>query len=241
MGEWKRGKSTFLNVLLGQEVLPTDVLSSILIPIVIKYGQHDDQVKVYYNNGTKTELMTVEEFEEKYSFQPDSDFTREQTGISVLECPSPLLANGIEFIDTPGLNYSGEQNRIIDDYITMPPNAIIFLLSAQELLTRCEAEYINKLHFQHNIQNIFLLINRWDLVLKEYEKEKICDHFTRRLSDYLSITEKEVEKMWGKRIFTISALAALNKLNKHETLERTGFPEFINSFANFLENLENIY
>ena len=53
-------------------------------------------------------------------------------------------------------------------------------------------------HFfeQHNIQNIFLLINRWDLVLKEYEKEKICDHFTRRLSDYLSITEKEVEKMW---------------------------------------------
>ena len=67
-------------------------------------------------------------------------------------------------------------------------------------------------------------------------EEDIRDAFITGLSESLGITEKEVKKMWGKRIFEISAKSASDKLNENETLYGTGFPEFIDSFADFLEN-----
>ena len=240
LGDFNRGKSTFLNVLLGQKVLPTRATRCTAISTVVRFGQHKrDGVKVYYNNGHETVPMTEKEFHEK-GFKSDS--TREQTGIIVLECPSPILTNGIEFIDTPSLNHSEEQNRIAYNYIRHC-DAIIFLLSAEQQLTTVEQKYLEELLlFQSNINNVFFLINKWDLIPKsddddDYDpEEEIRDTFITRLSKCLIMAEKEVEKLRGKRIFEISAKFASDKLNKNETLDGTGFPEFIDSFADFLEN-----
>jgi GTPase SAR1 family protein len=260
LGDFNRGKSTFLNVILGQKVLPTKSIACTAIPTFVKYGS-EVQVQVYYKDGGKTNPMNLKEFKEKYTLSSDSIKDRLKRGLlsienfitpidcAVLECPSPLLgkfANGrienqVEFIDSAGLNHSEEENVRTLSY-AKSCDAVIFLLSAEQQLTQAEREYL-EVKIKGTVGTIFFLINKWDLITKSDDdddeddpEEEIRGAFITGLSESLKITEKEVKKMWGKRIFEISAQAASNKLSKNETLDSTGFPEFTKSLNYFLVN-----
>ena len=260
LGDFNRGKSTFLNVLLGQNVLPTKAIACTAIPTFVKYGR-EVQLQVYFKDGRKTNPMNLKEFKEKYTLSSDSIKTQIRKGAlsienfirpidyAVLECPSPLLGkpvngrieNQVEFIDSAGLNHSEEENVRTLSY-AKSCDAVILLLSAEQQLSQVEKEYL-EVKIKGNVSTIFFLINKWDLIPKSNDddeddnpEEEIRDAFITGLSNSLRITEEQVKEMWGKRIFEISAQSALTKLNKNETLDNTGFPEFTNSLNYFLVN-----
>jgi ribosome biogenesis GTPase A len=50
LGEFKRGKSTLINALLGNDILPMGVLPLTAVGIQVSYGSSPP--KVFYRNGT---------------------------------------------------------------------------------------------------------------------------------------------------------------------------------------------
>ena len=245
IGDFNRGKSTILNVLFGQEnLLPVGVTACTAIPTFVKYGEQQ-KVLVHLKNGTVEEL-SLEEYKKKYTLNSKEVKNKiKQFFNSVGEWLNPLdyadfyypvelLSHGVEFIDTAGLNHTLEEDEKTFAYINNC-HAIIFVLSAEQQLTQKEKDYLIT-HIQQKVNTVFYLINKWEIIEDEEEKESIHEVFVEGFSESLKKDENEIRSMWGHRIFDIYARNALAKLKNKEPLSDTGFLEFIEKLNDFLTN-----
>ena len=55
------------------------------------------------------------------------------------------------------------------------------------------------------------------------------------LAQALHQEPREIERLWGRRIFTVSAKNALHSLKRRKAFQGTGFPEFTTELSNFLK------
>ncbi|MBW4478825.1 MAG: dynamin family protein [Tolypothrix brevis GSE-NOS-MK-07-07A] len=241
IGDFNRGKSSILNVLFGQELLPMGVSATTAIPTFVRYGERQ-KVLVHKKDGTE-ENLSLEEYKKKYTLNSkDVKDKIKRLYNSVgdwlnpldyadFHYPVELLSRGVEFIDTAGLNHTAEEDKKTLAYIPQC-HAILFVLSAEQQLTATEKDYLEKF-IKDKVETVFFLVNKWELV-KESDKEEIHDVFVEELSKCLGIEENKVEKMWGNTIFDVYAQTALSKLTKKEPLDGTGFIEFSNRLDEFL-------
>jgi predicted GTPase len=241
IGDFNRGKSSILNVLFGQELLPMGVTPTTSIPTFIQYGEQE-KVIVYKKDGTQ-ESMSLKDYQQKYTFNSKqvkdkikNIFKTVDNWLNSLEkaeiyYPIELLSRGVEFIDTAGLNSSEAEDRKTLSYIP-ECHAILFVLSAHQQLTAKEQAYLNT-HIKDKVGSVFFLINQWELV-PESDKEEIHEAFVERLSDCLTAKEKEIEQMWEDTIFDVYARTALEKLKGRNSLDGTGFIQFSTRLDQFL-------
>jgi GTPase SAR1 family protein len=248
LGDMKRGKSTFLNALLGEKLLPSDVNPCTAIMTVLRYGE-EKKVKLYFNNGRSPEEIDFETFKRRYTIDPSEAKRLEKEkqlvptiDYAVVEYPLPLLERGIEIIDSPGLNDTEARNEISLNYINNC-HAILFVLSATQPCTLVERRYLEN-YIKNRGLTVFFLINAWDRIrdslldpddlkaVREAE-EKVRKVFRANLSDYCYVNNNN---LYEERVFEICSLTALRRRlkNSYASLEKTGFTEFITSLDRFL-------
>lgn len=66
LGDMKRGKSTFLNAILGEDLLPRNVTACTALLTIIRYGERMI-VTVFLNNGKAPIELSIEEFKRNYT------------------------------------------------------------------------------------------------------------------------------------------------------------------------------
>ena len=81
LGDMKRGKSTFLNALIGENVLPTNVNPCTAVLTVLSYGQ-EKQVTVHFKDDRQSESMDFETFKQRYTILPEEAKKLQEEGIS---------------------------------------------------------------------------------------------------------------------------------------------------------------
>ncbi|NEO66185.1 MAG: dynamin, partial [Moorea sp. SIO4G2] len=124
LGDMKRGKSTFLNALIGENLLPSDVNPCTALLTVLRYGAQK-KVTVYFNDETLPQEIDLESFKHRYTIDPDQAKRLQQeeklafpnVSHAVVEYPLPLLEKGIEIVDSPGLNDTEARNELSLSYI----------------------------------------------------------------------------------------------------------------------------
>lgn len=79
LGDMKRGKSTLLNALIGENILPSDVNPRTAVLTVLQYGKQK-QVTVYFNDGTSDEHLDFTAFKAKYTIAPEEGKQLESLG-----------------------------------------------------------------------------------------------------------------------------------------------------------------
>lgn len=249
LGDMKRGKTTFLNALLGQNLLPSDVNPCTALLTVLKYGE-TEKVTIHYNNDKPPESIDFDQFKQQYTINPEEAKVLEQgkqlafpdISHAVVEHPLPLLGKGIEFVDSPGLNDTEARNQLSLGYI-YNCHAILFVLSATQPCTLEERRYL-KNYLKDQGLTVFFLLNGWDRIrdglidpedTEELEKaeNKLRQVFRTNLAEYCQYNQRDI---YQQRVFEISALQALRNRLKHEkaSLEGTGFPEFLSMLNRFL-------
>ncbi|MDJ0588710.1 MAG: dynamin family protein [Pleurocapsa sp. MO_226.B13] len=70
LGDVKQGKSTVINALIGEDLLPRDVNACTAILTVLRYGV-EKKVTVYFNDNTAPESLDFETFKQRYTISPD--------------------------------------------------------------------------------------------------------------------------------------------------------------------------
>jgi GTPase SAR1 family protein len=249
LGDMKRGKSTFLNTLMGENLLPTDVNPCTAVLTILRYGP-EKRVTVHFNDERSPESLSFEAFKQRYTIRPDQAKKLEDEGTlafpevdyAVVEYPLSLLEKGVEIVDSPGLNDTEARNQLTLDYVNHC-HAILFVLSATQQFTLGEQRYLDN-YIKDRGLTVFFLINAWDEIqnrlvnpedeveLREAE-ERVRQVFRTNLEPYCL---QDGEDLYADRTFEISSLQALRQRLKGEecSLEGTGFGEFMQALTQFL-------
>lgn len=251
VGEFSRGKSTFVNAMLGNKILPARKKATTAVISKIIYS---DEPKYYLHY--KDETKNVEEItEEKFlkliapkESAPEEEKKSEQDFLNTIDFadiayPLEFCKDNVEIVDTPGIN-DINQNRIEITYRYLnQADAVIMLLSATQALSNSEVEFLKERILGNHIQNIFFVVTHKD-ELDEISEQKVLNFVTKNIRDILpeNIT-------MDNRIFLVSSIQTLayrmvkNGLelptktlrnNYVESLEHTGFNEFEDALAYFL-------
>ena len=249
LGDMKRGKSTFLNALIGENLLPSDVNPCTALLTVLKYGP-EKLVEIHFKDDSLPEVIDFSAFKERYTISPEEAKQLEarqedafpNVSHAVVTYPLSLLEKGIEIVDSPGLNDTEARNELSLGYINNC-HAILFVLRASQPCTLAERRYLEN-YIQGRGLSIFFLINAWDQVkeslldpddAEELEEAAVKLHkvFRSNLQEYCQV---EGNDWYDERVFTISALQALRRRVKDTdaSLDGTGFPEFMGALNTFL-------
>ncbi len=245
LGDLKRGKSTFINALLGEKLLPSDVNPCTALLTVLKYGKQK-QVTIYFKDSNYTETIDLETFKCKYTIDPreakllakDERLAFPDVARAVIEYPLPLLKEGLEIIDSPGLNDTEARNELTLQYIYQC-HAVLFIVKATQPFTLEERRYLR--NYLSGDITTFFIINAIDEIKKslidpedaqelQAARDKIHQVIRANLNSYLT------PETYNKRVFEVSSLDALRQKlkDKEANLNNTGLPQFINVLNNFL-------
>jgi GTPase SAR1 family protein len=249
LGDMKRGKSTFLNALIGENILPSDVNPCTALLTVLRYGEQK-KVTVHFTGDRSPEELDFATFKTKYTIDPAEAKRLEESNkpafpdvdYAVVEYPLELLSKGIEIIDSPGLNDTEARNELSLGYLNNC-HAVLFVLSATQPCTLGERRYLEN-YIKDRGLSVFFLMNAWDRV-----KESIIDPddaqelagaeaklhrvFKANLAEYCLVDGYD---LYDERVFPLSSIVALRRRIKDldADLSGTGFPAFIAALNTFL-------
>ena len=165
LGDMKRGKSTFLNALLGEPLLPSNVNPCTALLTVLRYGP-TPQATVYFTEERPPEQLDIATFTQPYTIDP-AEAARDQgtppfahVSHAVTHYPRPLGGDGIGMVDSPGLDDAGARSQLSLGYI-QNCHAILFMLRATQPCTLAERRYLSN-YLQNKGLSLFFLLNAWD-------------------------------------------------------------------------------
>ena len=250
IGTFSNGKSTVINSLLGEEVLPAYALPTTAVINEVKYGDNKEAV-LYFRNPLPENLpasLSVKALEhmkthgmknipplhisyneiEDYVVIPMGEDPKEMLLESPYEkvelfWPLPMLKEGVEIIDSPGLNESDTRARVTMDYLSKA-DAILFVLAADHLCSKDEMEFVENFLNAYGFTDPFFVVNRFDLI-QEREKDRVIKFAEMKLAGFTT-----------NPIYCISAQKALDGLVKRDAglIEESRITPFVTHLTNFL-------
>ncbi len=222
LGQFKRGKSTFINALLGEGLLPTAITPLTSVVTILRYGPKL-KVEVEYLSG-RLEEIDIAGLAAFITERENPQNKKEVKEVTVFY-PSQYLKGGVRIIDTPGAGSVYSHNTEAA-YAYLPyADAGIFVVSADPPLSRSEHQFLKDV--REFMDKVFFVLNKIDQVSDSDQKESL--EFTSR------IIEEEVGP--GKvRIYPLSARWALEgkKTGDDLLLGRSLLPEFERQLLDFL-------
>jgi len=181
VGEFKRGKSTLINALIGRELLPTGVLPLTAVPTEIHFGT-PESVAVF-DDGRRATIRT----DQLGDFVTERGNPANIKGVSRVEVGTAAW-NGtsrVVLIDTPGVASAYEHNSAVAYMALAESDAAIFVLSADSPLSESELGILADLGERR--QRVFVVINKCDHVndseLADIE-EFVVTHLRRHLASW---------------------------------------------------------
>jgi GTPase SAR1 family protein len=222
IGQFKRGKSTLINALIGKDILPSSVLPLTSIVTIINYGEQKKAVVCFKDGLCKNiELNEISFFvTEKYN--PNNKLNVEYVEIFY---PADFLKNSVRIIDTPGIGSVYEHNSDVSYQFLPKADASLFVLSPDPPITQSEIEFLKDA--QKYIDKFFFLLNKIDN-FKPNELKEIIE-FNRSIIE--NLVSKKVD------IIDISAKLALEaKLESNkEKQEQSNIEKLYNKLDKFIK------
>jgi small GTP-binding protein len=213
VGEFNHGKTTFVNALLGQNVLPVGVTPTTATIHHIKYAG-TPEATVAYSSGRRESIP----FERAKSFAVGGGSATGDVDFLEVGVPAQLLKERILLVDTPGVNDLSLQRADITYSYIPRADAVLFLLDAGQILKESERVFLEDKLLKASRDKIVFVITKWDLLSDGEQKEALAyarDKLAKLVKDPL--------------VFPTSAEAALGGDVAH-----SGLPELLIHLTHFL-------
>jgi GTPase SAR1 family protein len=246
VGEFSRGKSTFINALVGKRILPSSTKPTTAILNKISYNE-TPVYRLISRNDNSCNTITEDEFrkivapKEPYIGNEESEQGYEKAleeissiAYAHIGYPTELLKGGVEIVDTPGTNDLDAAREEITYKFIPESDVAIMLLAANQPLAESEMNFLKDRILKADIQKIYFVINFKDRISDE-DEIKVINYVRNHLESVVD----------NPKIFMVSAKGALsyrralnNEVVKGEipTFESTGFLELEENISEFLAN-----
>lgn len=158
LGQFKRGKSTLINALLGAEILPSGVLPVTLVPVFLRFGTQPD-LEIHYSGDHRFEHYPLEQLD---GFVSEANNPKNSKHVSTvnLRYPARLLQDGVVLIDTPGVGSTLQHNTDTTLEILPQCDAGIVVLSVDPPITAAEVSFLQLV--KPHVGQFFFVLNKID-------------------------------------------------------------------------------
>jgi hypothetical protein len=159
VGQFKRGKSTLLNALAGEAILPAGVVPVTTVPTVLRYGA---QRGARLQMGSRAwKAIALEEVEQYVSEEHNPGNAKGVGGIELF-VPAPLLASGMCLVDTPGLGSVFSENTAATRDMIPHIDAALVVIGADPPISGEELAMVETV--ARHVRHLLFVLNKADRV-----------------------------------------------------------------------------
>ena len=223
LGQFKRGKTTLINSLIGKEILPSSVVPLTSMVTILRFGE-ELRCTIFMEDGSEKDIR----IEELSDYVTEKGNPKNIRGVRCahIEFPSPFLEEGILLIDTPGVGSTFQHNTETTCGFLDRLDAALFLMSADVPISQVEKELIETI--KGSTQKIFFVLNKIDNLAPKEIEEIIA--FNKQVLEEMGVTVDE--------ILPISAREALKAkgANNNIQLSQSGLLHLEDTLGRFLSS-----
>ena len=256
VGEFSRGKSTFVNALLGRRMLPVSKSPTTAVISKIVYGENSEYIVRYKTGESKIisedeffdikarsegDVLSLDKLKDKLKSLVKHQEKLDDIDFVEIRYPLSLCKNNVEVVDTPGTNDLNAGRVDITYKYLKKADAAILVLMATQALTKSEMEFLREQIIGNQVNDIFIVINGKDHCKTADEQERIIKYVSDNLKAVLPHELK---------VFLVSSKQALTWRRKErgeklpmsaakfmpKSIEQTGFTPFEETIGKFLDD-----
>lgn len=196
LGQFKAGKSSFINNLIGKDVLPVGAIPVTTAITRLQYGETERAMVRHFDGST-----TVVPLGDIAEFNSEARNPGNQKNVNIVDIELPALEEyaGLRLVDTPGLGSVFKYHKSTSEKWLPEVGAALLAISSDRPLSENDLELIREL--THHTPNIILLLTKADLLLAEQQQEVIQffkqtlqRELNRELPIYLYSTRRDTER-----------------------------------------------
>jgi hypothetical protein len=145
-GEFKQGKSSLVNALVGAAVCPVDDDVATAVPTYVRHGAKPEANLLFEAETPRRETIPLTDVRRYVVEGGDTgapgDAVR-MTGVEV-RIPRKILAGGLVLVDTPGVGGLASPHAAASLAAVSMADAVIFVTGAAQELTSSEVEFLRR-------------------------------------------------------------------------------------------------
>jgi ribosome biogenesis GTPase A len=221
LGEFKRGKSTLVNALVGKPLLPSGSLPLTSVATEVHIGS--SETAVIFDDGRRLEI----EPDAIGAYATEAGNPSNRLGVLRVEVGvvTTFGVPGLVLVDTPGVASVNEHNTAVAHDALLDSDAAVVVLSADSPMSASERGLLSELHERGS--PLFIVINK-------------ADHLTRdELDEVEKFVSGHVSRLVGQTIspYCVSARVALDAAVSAQTNEASSsFAAFRSAVDAFVRN-----
>ena len=174
MGEFSRGKSTVINALLGKEIVPSDIVPT---SATLNYVRWDTNPGAFVNfkdgSSKKVSVDEIKDYVTKLTEKSASVAATVED--AVVYYPCPFCQNGVQIVDTPGLNDEESMTQVAEKVIPFL-DAMILVIVPSSPVSMSEAEFVRSRIMTSDLGRILFVVNKIDDLETEEERARLLAH-----------------------------------------------------------------
>jgi len=178
MGDFKRGKSTLVNALLGSDIVTTNVTPETLTINHIRYGT-ELRIEAHLTDGGRVRLLP----DELRAARLEPLLKQLPHPVSHLQIEAPIeLLRGMTLVDMPGTGDAGWRfDQQVQEYLPRA-DAILYVVSALAPLSASEQAFLRLAVAPQEFPKLIFVVNMIDSIRKDSDAERIVELLRQRIS-----------------------------------------------------------
>jgi GTP-binding protein EngB required for normal cell division len=231
LGQFKRGKSTLLNALVGEPILPIAVIPLTAAPTFLQYGT-PPRVAVTFQGKQEPETFSGSSTAERSAFLAryvtEEGNPKNRLGVQevTVYLPAKILASGVVLIDTPGIGSTYKHNTQATLDFLEQCDAALFLVSADPPITEVELDFLAEV--RKKVPRLFYVLSKIDY-LNDAERKQALAFYEKTLCEHGCVHA-------NSSIFCISARTAIEGRDqgREDAWETSGMAELERFLVEYL-------
>lgn len=200
VGEFNRGKSTLVNRLIEQDIIPTSDIPTTTLPIYVSGGEQESLVLKTANGQRR---YPVEEKSWEAIEEERKKFAGTKGEILLKRNCSLLMENDLEIIDTPGVNSQIRGDLSMAEQALGVCDCAILPMAAIAAFSESEKLFLEERILMKKVPRIMVVLTKLDLV-EETQRLSVVESVQRKLEAVnaeipLYLSEKNMVEDWEER------------------------------------------
>lgn len=175
LGDFKRGKSTIINAILGKSIAPVNVAPETFTINSISYGE-TPSAEAVLSNGQRI-MLTADDLQRERLEKLTRAFPESLEYIDIRD--NAEILKEIRIVDTPGLSDLDCLDKQVQDYL-VNADAIVYVASALSPFSESEQVFLATHIRPMSFSKLFVLVNMIDAMGSMKDIEKIINRVSER-------------------------------------------------------------
>ncbi len=238
LGEFKRGKSTFINALLGAEVLPSDILPTTATVNRVTFGLRPSAELHFHDETREPQAIPVDALSETVTkLTEESGAVAATVREAVVSWPVRFCKNDVDIVDTPGLSDEAAMTTVTMRLLPKV-DAAIFVVMADSPFSETEGRFLDEI-FSAGVTRVVYVVNAIDRIRRVSDRARLLDavrdrirarvarHADQRFDEGAPERASFLAMHGDIQVHGVSALDALEGAESHdgELIAGSGMPD----------------